>query len=102
MTGPNHRVGGVEAAIAEFKDPLGLVPPAPKGHETEAAKLLPYALARDKVVVVRQTRKDPWLRFPAPDVVINDHNYWYRKTLRQYRQRVRDVEVGPGGCGFFC
>jgi hypothetical protein len=24
MTGPNHCVGGVEAAIAEFKEPLGV------------------------------------------------------------------------------
>ena len=45
----------------------------------------------------RNKPKDPWLRFPAPDVVINDHNYWYRKTLRQYRQQVEMSGSDPAG-----
>ena len=32
--------------------------------------------------------RDPRIRFPPPDVVINGRKYWKRKTLRQHRQRI--------------
>jgi hypothetical protein len=32
--------------------------------------------------------RDPRVRFPPPDIVINNRNYWTRKTLRRHRARI--------------
>jgi hypothetical protein len=31
--------------------------------------------------------RDPRIRCPAPDVIINGRRYWRKRTLRQHRQR---------------
>ena len=40
----------------------------------------------------RNKPKNAQLQFPPPDVVINDQNYWKRRTLRQHRARIVEVQ----------
>jgi hypothetical protein len=39
-------------------------------------------------MTVWRWQRDPDIRFPLPDIVINNRNYWWRRTLRQYRRRL--------------
>ena len=39
-------------------------------------------------------QRDPQIRFPKPDVIINGRRYWKRRTLRQHRQRIENLSKG--------
>jgi hypothetical protein len=78
-------------------DPL---PSLPDDHDLVSSKGVRKEFGDVSLMTLwrwRNEPKDPRLRFPAPDVVINDHNYWYRRTLRQYRQQIKMLKSAPVG-----
>ena len=82
-------------------DPL---PTLPDDHDLVSSKGVRKEFGDVSLMTLwrwRNEPKYPRLRFPAPDVVINDHNYWYRKTSPPISAANQDVEVRPRECGFF-
>ena len=62
---------------------LDLLPTLPDDHDLVSSKGVRKEFGGVSLMTLwrwRNVPKDPRLRFPAPDVVINDRNYWYRKT----------------------
>ena len=70
------------------RDDLDFLPALPDDEDLVPSPIVKKENGGISDMTLWRWTRDPRIRFPPPDVVINGRKYWKRKTLRQHRQRI--------------
>jgi hypothetical protein len=76
------------------RDTLDFLPAPPDDEDLVPSRIVKKENGGISDMTLWRWTRDPRIRFPPPDVVINGRKYWKRKTLRQHGQRILSEHGG--------
>jgi hypothetical protein len=75
-------------------DSLEQLPALPNDDDLVPSGAVKEQFGNISDMTVWRWQRNPRVRFPLPDFVINGRNYWTRRTLRRHRHRM-EMESRP-------
>jgi hypothetical protein len=68
------------------------LPALPDDNDLVPSKTVRKEYGNVSQMTIWRWRNSARVQFPPPDVVINERNYWKRRTLRLHRARIVEVQ----------